>query len=81
MICSIGIRTLVQAQVDFANSRNLVIAAVILVLGIGGATITITEDLQFGGLALAAIVEIILNKLLPEGVGAHVDEELSKAGD
>ena len=37
MIAAVGVRTVVENQVDFKESRNLIIAAVILVLGIGGA--------------------------------------------
>lgn len=36
MICAIGIRTLVEARVNFAESRNLTVTAIILVLGLGG---------------------------------------------
>jgi uracil permease len=68
MIASVGARTLVENQVDFQKSRNLIIAAVILVLGIGGASIpfaigSVSVNLQ--GMALASIVGIILNKILP----------------
>lgn len=72
MISAIGVRNVVENKVDFTESRNLIIAAVILVsaLGfnsIGGITITITETLSinFSGLAIAAIVGIILNAVLP----------------
>jgi len=69
MIASIGARTLVERQVDFAKSRNLIIAAVIMVLGLGGAVLPIkfgSVDFALEGMALAAIVGIILNKVLPE---------------
>lgn len=69
MISAIGVRNVVENQVDFTNSRNLIIAAVILVCGlgftggltfsVGGATITLTS------LAIAAIVGIALNAILP----------------
>lgn len=69
MISAIGIRNLVENNVDFKESRNLLIAAVIMVCGlgfsdgltfqVGGASITLT------GLALAAIFGIILNAILP----------------
>ena len=69
MISAIGVRNVVENQVDFTNSRNLIIAAVILVCGlgftngltfqIGGASITLTA------LAIAAIAGIILNAVLP----------------
>ncbi|MCI8475223.1 MAG: uracil-xanthine permease [Oscillospiraceae bacterium] len=69
MISAIGVRNVVENQVDFTNSRNLIIAAVILVCGlgfsggltfqVGGATVTLT------GLAIAAIAGILLNAVLP----------------
>jgi uracil permease len=66
MIASIGLRTLVENRVDLANSRNLAIGAIILVLGLGGAAIPLSPTLQLGGMALAALVGVVLNKLLPE---------------
>lgn len=69
MIASIGARTLVENQVDFTKSRNLIIAAVILVLGLGGAVLPISIgalSLSLEGMALAAIVGILLNVVLPE---------------
>jgi len=68
MIASVGARTLVDNKVDFHQSRNLIIAAVILVLGIGGASIPFTIgsiDFNIYGMALAAIIGIILHQILP----------------
>ena len=69
MISAIGIRNVVENRVDFANSRNLIVAACILVCGlgfssgltfeIGGTSITLTS------LAIAALVGVILNAVLP----------------
>lgn len=66
MIVSIGVRTVVEARVDFTKSSNLVVSAVILVLGIGGAVVPITPTLQLSGMALAALVGIIFNSSLPD---------------
>ncbi len=66
MIASVGVRTVVENNVDFKKNRNLLIASVILVVGIGGAMITIWGNLQFGGMGLAAIIGIILNQILPK---------------
>ena len=70
MIAAVGLRTLVENQVDFKSSRNLMIIAVMMVLGLGGAAINISlgssGTIQFSGAALAAIVGIALNKLVPE---------------
>ncbi len=68
MIAAIGVRTVVENQTDLKISRNLIIAATILVLGLGGATLKLW-DLEFAGMALAALVGIVLNQVLP-----HPDE-------
>ena len=73
MISAVGVRNVVENKVDFTNSRNVIIAALILVLAIGiafseagaivftvgGATISLS------GLAVASIVGIVLNAVLP----------------
>ncbi len=71
MIASVGLRTLVENKVDFKNPRNMLIAAVMLIPAIGGATIPIsaTSGMVLTGYALAAVVGIILNKVLPENMG------------
>lgn len=71
MISAIGVRNVVENQVDFTNSRNLIIAAVILVcaLGfnsVGGLTFTVANvAINLSGLAIAAIAGILLNAVLP----------------
>lgn len=65
MIAAVGVRTVVENQVDFKLSRNLIIGAVILVLGIGGAVFDF-KIFQLSGMALGAIMGIILNKILPQ---------------
>ena len=66
MIAAVGVRTIVEAQLDFTHSRNLIIAALIFVLGIAIGDITIWGTISVSGLALAALVGIVLNKVLPE---------------
>lgn len=87
MISAIGVRNVVENHVDFTKSRNLIIAAVILVCGlgfsggltfaVGGTSITLTS------LAIAALAGIILNAVLPgkdyEFETAEMKE--SKAGE
>ena len=71
MISAIGVRNVVENKVDFTNSRNLIIAAVILVcaLGfnsVGGITFAIAGvNINLSGLAIAAIAGILLNAILP----------------
>ena len=74
MIASIGIRNMVEAQVQFTKSRNVIVAAIILVcaLGInfsnvGTASFTVAGvTISLSGLAVAALVGIILNALFPD---------------
>ena len=69
MISAIGVRNVVENRVDFTNSRNLIIAAVILVCGLGfsgGLTFTIgSASITLTSLAIAAIAGIVLNAILP----------------
>ena len=71
MISAIGVRNVVENQVDFTNSRNLIIAAVILVSalgfnGVGGISIPVGGvTISLSGLAIAAILGILLNAILP----------------
>ena len=64
MISAIGIRTMAEAKVDFTNSRNLLILSITLVVGIG-LTIPVNPSFEISGIALAALVGIILNAVLP----------------
>lgn len=57
---------LVENQVDFTKSRNLVIASVMLVLGLGLQSGIQIAGISFSGTAVAAIMGVILNKLLPK---------------
>ncbi len=65
MIASVGVRILINAQLDFAHSRNLIISAVILVLGIGIGSGIPLFGLNFSGLALAAVAGVVINLILP----------------
>ena len=67
MISAVGVRNVVENRVDFTNTRNVIIAALILVLAIG---ISYSGNIQIGivslsGLAVASIVGITLNAILP----------------
>lgn len=65
MIASVGVRTVVDARLDFSNSRNLIIASLIFVLGIAVDNIVLWKTVSVSGLALAALAGVILNKVLP----------------
>ena len=64
-IAAVGINTLVKNKVDLGNTRNLVIASLILTLGIGGAELT-CGSFTIGGIGLSALVGVILNLVLPK---------------
>lgn len=63
-ITVVGMNTLVRAGEDLTKPRNLAIVALILVLGIGGMTVTIGK-FSLGGIGLAGIAGVLLNLLLP----------------
>lgn len=69
MISAVGVRNMVEAQVDFSKSRNVIVASLILVLAIGikyGANDSVSFGvISLSGLAIAAIVGIALNAFLP----------------
>lgn len=65
IIASVGISTLVRANVDFNCPRNLVIVSMILVFAIGGMTFNF-GGVSFSGIGLGAITGIILNIILPQ---------------
>jgi uracil permease len=67
IIASAGIRMLVEAGIDFSQKRNLIIASVVLVVGIGGARIHL-GPVELGEMALATYVGILLNLVLPRAV-------------
>ncbi|MBM7701796.1 solute carrier family 23 protein [Priestia iocasae] len=66
IIASSGLRMMIESQVDLGEKRNLVIASIILVLGVGGAVVELSEQIELDGMALAAIVGVILNLVLPK---------------
>lgn len=88
MISAVGVRNVVENQVDFVKSRNVIIAALILVLSIGinysaaGAiAFQIGEiTISLSGLAVGALTGIILNAILPEKDYTFDEEEPKDTG-
>lgn len=89
VIASSGVRVLINNQIDFGRQRNLIIGAVILITGIGGLTINVGQ-ITLSGMALSAIIGVILHLILPEKEASYgprsqkiecelevIDEELS----
>ena len=65
-IASVGINSLIKNKVDMGNTRNLVIASLILTLGIGGAEMSF-GSITMSGIGLAALVGVVLNLIIPKG--------------
>jgi uracil permease len=65
IIAASGMRLMIDRRVNFAEKRNLIIASVILVIGVGGAVIHVTNTVEVSSMALAAIAGIILNVVMP----------------
>ena len=81
MISAVGVRNIVENRVDFTRSRNVIIAALILVLAVGikyGANDSVRIGFtSLSGLAVAAVVGILFNFILP-GNDYHFDGEEDK---
>lgn len=65
VIASNGLRVLVDNNVDFSKSRNIIITSAMLVIGLGGAVLPLGGIATLSGTALAGIVGVILNLILP----------------
>lgn len=65
IIASSGLRMLVENKIDFKRKRNLIISSVILIIGIGGAAIHVGDLFSLEGMALASIIGVVLNLVLP----------------
>ena len=85
MISAVGVRNLVEEQVDLKNSRNVFVAALILVLAIGvkyGANDDIAiGPIHLSGLAIAALIGITLNAIMPGKMGMKVKSFHGKEED
>jgi uracil permease len=81
MIASIGLRVLTDAGVDFTQSRNLIVAALILVFGLGVSGLDSPiqiGDVSVSGLALAAVVGVVANLILPKAIDEPEYEEAAE---
>ena len=74
-IATSGIQVLVDHQVDLGRKRNLMIASTTMVIGIGNAYLQL-GNFQFTGLALATVIAIILNLVLPQEAAS--EKEMGK---
>ncbi len=77
LIASSGLRTLVDAGVDYQQKRNLTISSVIMVIGIGGGVLQFmvgSFKFSLGGVALATVVGILLNLIIPTSAASEKQE-------
>ena len=64
-IASLGLKTLIDAQVDLMKPKNLVIASSVLTTGVGGMVFKV-GSVSFAGVGLCAVLAIVLNLVLPD---------------
>ncbi len=81
-----GLKVLIENKIDFGKPKNIVVASTMLVLGLGGAAISIVSgdlSVTISGMSLAAIVGILLNLLLPneKEEQKEVEEDSNKIED
>ncbi len=74
VIASSGLRILIDNKINFDEKRNLIIASVILVIGIGGAYFQF-GSLTLSGMSLATVVGIVLNLILPKHAQSEIEHE------
>ncbi len=61
VIAASGIRMIVEAKIDYSKSRNLILTAVVFVVGISGVSVNLGENVQLKGMVLATLVGMILS--------------------
>ena len=77
-IASNGVKILVDNKIDFGNTKNIIVASTMLILGMGGATISAMFGdivITISGMSLAAIIGILLNVCLPKEKEVQLDDE------
>ncbi len=63
VIAASGIRMIVEAKIDYSKSKNLIITAIVFVIGIGGVTIKLPGNVELKGMVLATLVGIVISTL------------------
>lgn len=66
LIAANGLKVLVKAKVDMTDTRNIIIVASMLIIGLGNASIILNEAVSLTGMSFAAVVGIVLNLILPK---------------
>ena len=76
-IASVGIQNMVRHNIDFGETRNVIITSLMLILGVGGAVLS-AGSFSLGGIALCALVGILLNLILPDKKNEPETDDLNK---
>ncbi len=66
VIASSGLKVMIEDKVDFNQSRNLIIASAMLVIGLGGSVLSFSSVVSLSGTVLSALVGMTLNLILPK---------------
>ncbi len=75
-IASVGVQNLMHHKVDMSDTRNVIIASVMLTMGLGGAVLS-TGDFAISGIGLAAVVGVVLNLVLPKTKTADAEATIN----
>ncbi|MBU7455998.1 uracil-xanthine permease family protein [Leuconostoc fallax] len=74
VIAAAGLQVIVDNKVDYSRKRNLMIAAPILVVGIGNFHLQLGSQMDFSGVAIATVLGIILNICLPRVAASEKED-------
>jgi len=66
LIAGNGLKVMIQEKVDLTKTRNIIVVASMLVVGLGGASFSLNDAVSLTGMSLAAVVGILLNLALPK---------------
>jgi uracil permease len=66
LIAGNGLKVMIDAKVDLGQMRNIIIVSTMLVIGLGGANFVINDAATLSGMALAALIGVALNLVLPQ---------------
>lgn len=76
LIAANGVKVLVEEKVNLTNMKNLIIVGAMLVIGLGGASISLNANVSLSGMSLAALVGILLTVILnPQKASKEADEK------
>lgn len=75
LIAANGVKVLIKNRTDLSDIRNVIIISTMLVLGLGGAMIPLTDETTLTGMSLAMVAGVILNQLIHRNENSAIDKE------